>query len=324
MQLPSRKDLKPYAQEDVRRSLIELTVTLTWTLGTAVLAAALDGPLAYLMTLLAGLGTTRVFVLFHDHVHGAFLRKARWAKRLFWGLGVVMLTPVSVWRQSHTYHHRRTGLHRSAQIGSFPVWTVPRWRRSSVLQKAAYRWIRHPLNAVLGLFTVFGLGMVLAPLLRQPRAHWDAAVSLAWHGAVLALALSADALGPWCRGLLLPLAIAAFIGSVLFYVQHNFPTVTYQKQREGRGTPAPVTCSSQLDCPRWLHVLLGNIGYHAIHHHHEAIPFYRLPEVWRNFPEFQLTPRLVPTPRTLLGCYGLALWDEDQQRMVTWKELRGV
>ncbi|MDD0810207.1 fatty acid desaturase [Curvibacter sp. RS43] len=324
MQLPSRKDLKPYAQEDVRRSMIELSVTLTLTVSTMVLAACLDGPVAYLMTLLAGLATTRLFVLFHDHVHGAFFRKARWAKRLFWCLGVLMLTPVSVWRQSHTYHHRRTGLHRSAQIGSFPVWTVPRWRRSTLLQKLTYRWIRHPLNAFMGLFTVFGIGMVMAPLLRHPRAHWDAAVAVVFHAAVLALALSVDALGPWCRGLLLPLAIAAFIGSVLFFVQHNFPTVLYQKQRLGRGTPAPVTCSSQLDWPTWAHVCLGNIGYHAIHHHHEAIPFYRLPEVWRDFPEFQQTPRLVPTPRALMGCYKLALWDEDLQRMLTWKELRAA
>lgn len=321
MQLPSRKDLKPYAQEDVRRSKIELFATLASTLAAGALAALLSGPLAYLVAVLAGLAATRLFVLLHDHVHGAFLRKPRWAKLVFWWVGLLLVTPLSVWRQSHTYHHRRTGLYRSAQIGSFPVWTVQRWRRASLLEKSAYRYIRHPANAALGLFTVFAIGMVLSPLLRRPKAHWDAAACLMLHGSALTLALSWGAFLPWCRALLIPLGLAAFIGSVLFYVQHNFPGVAYQKQRARRGEPAPLNCTSHLQCPRWAHRWLANIGYHTIHHHHEAIPFYRLPEVWRDFPEFQQSPRVAPTPWALKACYALALWDDGQQRMLTWQEL---
>lgn len=321
MQLPSRKELKRYTQEDLHRSWRELLATVAVTATFSALAALLDNPAANLMALAAGFASVRLFVIFHDHVHGAFLRRSRFASAIFWWVGLILLSPLSVWRQSHTYHHRRTGLYRSAHIGSFPVWTTRQWRRSSVLEKIAYRWIRHPANALLGLVTVFCFGMVILPLMRRPRVHWDAAVCLMLHGSILALALSCHAFWPWFRAFFLPLALASFIGSVLFYVQHNFPSVIYQKQRARRGEPAPLECSSQLDLPAWGHTCLANIGYHAIHHYHEAIPFYRLPEVWKDFPGFHQGPLLKPSPSALRSCYGLAVWDERNQRMLTWKEL---
>ena len=101
-----------------------------------------------------------------------------------------MLTPLSVWQQSHQFHHRHTGMHRNAHIGSYPIWTLGKWRRSTFSERLAYRWQRHPGNALLGVVTVFGLNMVLRPFLARQSQHADAAAALLLHVLLFFLAIS--------------------------------------------------------------------------------------------------------------------------------------
>jgi omega-6 fatty acid desaturase (delta-12 desaturase) len=50
------------------------------------------------------------------------------------------------------------------------------------------------------------------------------------------------------------------------------------------------------------------------------VPCYRLPEVLRDFPELKEIGRI--TIRDSLGCVKLALWDESQRRLVSFREAR--
>jgi omega-6 fatty acid desaturase (delta-12 desaturase) len=58
----------------------------------------------------------------------------------------------------------------------------------------------------------------------------------------------------------------------------------------------------------------GNIGIHHLHHLSSRIPFYRLPEALRAFPELKDIGRL--TLWQSFGCVRLGLWDEDSRRLV--------
>ncbi len=57
-----------------------------------------------------------------------------------------------------------------------------------------------------------------------------------------------------------------------------------------------------------------------MHHLSSKIPFYRLTEVMRDFPELRDMNRI--TLRQSLGCVKLVLWDEDTRRLVSFRQAR--
>jgi len=64
----------------------------------------------------------------------------------------------------------------------------------------------------------------------------------------------------------------------------------------------------------------GNIGYHHVHHLNVRIPFYRLPEAMAAIPELQSPATTSLAPREILDCFRSSLWDEDLQRMISYRE----
>jgi acyl-lipid omega-6 desaturase (Delta-12 desaturase) len=64
----------------------------------------------------------------------------------------------------------------------------------------------------------------------------------------------------------------------------------------------------------------GNIGFHHIHHLSAKIPNYKLEACHRENPLFQQAPTL--TFWKSLRCMNLKLWDEDQQRLIGFGELK--
>jgi omega-6 fatty acid desaturase (delta-12 desaturase) len=60
----------------------------------------------------------------------------------------------------------------------------------------------------------------------------------------------------------------------------------------------------------------GDIGLHHVHHLNAAIPFYRLREAMAAIPELQIEPQTSLSPRDVLACLRLKLWDPAAQRMV--------
>ena len=68
---------------------------------------------------------------------------------------------------------------------------------------------------------------------------------------------------------------------------------------------------------RWF---TANIGVHHIHHLCSRIPCYQLPLVLRDHPELDGMGRL--TLFQSLRCVRLVLWDEGQQRLISFREAR--
>lgn len=312
---------REFAHEYKLRSWVAVLSTFVFLaacLAGSVLLPILIGRL--LLSVLAGLFLVRIFVLYHDHQHHAILDRSKLADGLMRVLGIFIMTPSSIWTHSHNTHHAKNSKLRSTHIGSYPVMTVARYKRSSRKERLKYLAIRHPLTIALGYLTVFIGSMCIVPLMNNPKKHRDALYALVIH--VLLYAVVIYWLG-WLAALCLmtiPFIVGSGLGAYLFYSQHNFPTVTYLDEDGWTYEGAALDSSSYCRMGSVMNYFTANIGYHHIHHLNSKIPYYRLPDAMAGMPELQAPKTTSLQPAEVLRCLRLKLWDVPQQRMVTLAE----
>jgi omega-6 fatty acid desaturase (delta-12 desaturase) len=300
--------------------LSELAITLVpfLSLSALMLVAVEAGHLlALVLSLPAGLLLLRLFLIQHDCGHGAFLSRRATNDWLGRALGVLTFTPYDCWRRSHALHHASTGNLDARGFGDVDTLTVREFYARSRLGQLFYRFYRHP--AVL-----FGLGpaylFVLRHrlpigLMREGRLYWISAMGTNAAIAIL-LAAIVHQFGLTAAGLvLLPvLLIAASTGVWLFYIQHQFEDAHWDGDQSWSFHDAALYGSSHLDLPPVLQWITANIGLHHVHHLASRIPFYRLPEVLRAFPQLKDVNRF--TALQTFGAMRLTLWDESQRRLI--------
>jgi omega-6 fatty acid desaturase (delta-12 desaturase) len=314
---------KAYANDDSRKSWWVILSTATLLLASYLGAAF--GPhwlLQLACSILTGLLMVRLFVIYHDHQHNAILAKSTLAKRLMKAWGIFAITPSSIWTHSHNHHHNHNSKLRSAHIGSYPVMTKERYLKASKKERIQYLLLRHPVTILCGYATIFLFGMCVVPLIENAKAHRDALYALIGH--VLFYVIIGLTLGPAAMFFIifLPYFIACAMGSYLFYVQHNFPSVVFKENAGWTYEGAALESSSFCQMSPLMHYFTANIGYHHIHHLNSKIPFYRLPEVYAKMPELQQAKTTNLTPLEVLRCLHLKIWDSDAQRLVPLKEIK--
>lgn len=312
---------RPYATDVPARSW-------WYFLSTALLlAAAVTGTLwnfhftgKLFCGVLAGLLMLRLFVIYHDQQHHAILPKSRLAEWLMRVFGILSLSPSSVWRSSHNYHHKHNSKLRSAHIGSFPIMTRAEYLRASKADRFRYLFMRHPLTILFGYIFVFLHGMCLYPFLNKPREHFDCFIAFVLHIAI-GFGLT------WCFGwpalvatLVIPHFVASAIGTYLFYAQHNFPGVSFYDRSGWAYEKAALESSSFMKMNRIMAWFTANIGYHHIHHLNARIPFYRLPEVKQAIPELKSPKTTSLSPVDIFRCLRLKVWDVEAQQMISLRQ----
>jgi len=323
--------LKPFTSEVPWRSWWHVVSTVM-PLGLLLGGAALIEwwPLRCVLSVAAGLVMVRGFILYHDYLHGSILRHSMPAKPLMYLLGVLMLTPPRAWRETHNYHHAHVGrigavdddsaAAITTDIGAFPLLNTVMWQRASRAQRFRYRIVRHPLTIACAYLAVFMISICLGSLFRNPRKHWPSALFFLGHLAYL------SALG-WFGGWpmlffagLLPLWIASAVGAYLFYAQHSFPGVRVFTPDQWNFVQASMETASYLKTGRVMRWITGCIGYHHVHHLNSHIPFYRLPEAMAAVPELQNPTTTRLRLRDIAGCFRANLWDQGNQRMVSYRD----
>jgi omega-6 fatty acid desaturase (delta-12 desaturase) len=186
-----------------------------------------------------------------------------------------------------------------------------------------YRLYRHPI-------VMFGIGPIWVFLFKQRLPFgmmrsgalpWVS--TMATNGAIAVLA----ALLIWWIGVIpfllvhLPIVVlAAAAGVWLFYVQHQFEETHWSEGREWQFQQAALHGASHYDLPLVLRWVTGNIGIHHVHHLSSKVPYYRLPEVLRDYPELGEIGRI--TIMQSLRCVNLVLWDEESRRLVSFRQAR--
>jgi omega-6 fatty acid desaturase (delta-12 desaturase) len=314
---------KPFAREIKSRSW---SLTLL-TLSCLLLAYAGIGFMPWLLlrvlcSLLAGLLLVRMFVIYHDHQHHTILTNSLPAQLLMKAFGLYMLSPASIWKRSHDHHHKHNSKLFSASIGSYPILTKNKFLEITPRQRFLYLATRHPLTIGLGYISMFLYGMCIRSFLSNPRKHYDSLIALFFHvvfGVFVYQLLGAEQL---LLLFFLPYFIAFALGAYLFYAQHNFPSVTFCDNKNWVYEKAALESSSYMQMHPVMAWFTANIGYHHIHHLNARIPFYRLPEVMTHFPELQNCKMTTLRLKDISACLQLKVWDAEQNRMITAKELK--
>jgi omega-6 fatty acid desaturase (delta-12 desaturase) len=273
-----------------------------------------------LSSVAAALLMVRLFVIYHDHQHRAILTRSRIAEIYMRIFGIAVLCPSTIWKHSHNYHHAHNCQLFGSHLGSFPTMTVEQYSKSTRMEKFNYLFIRHPLTILAGYFTVFFMAMTVMPIFQNPRKHYDCLCALLLHIALITtLVISCGMLGLFLT-LILPFIIAGATGTYLFYAQHNYPEVVLRDKEGWTYEGAALESSSFLKTGPVLRWFTANIGFHHIHHLNHHIPFYRLPEVYREVPELQKVKVTSLNPVEMFRCLRLKVWDVQKQRLV---DLRG-
>jgi omega-6 fatty acid desaturase (delta-12 desaturase) len=267
----------------------------------------------------------RLFMIQHDCGHGSFFARRRiddWTGRV---IGVLTMTPYDYWRRAHATHHASAGNLDERGVGDIATLTVKEYKALSAAGRLKYRLYRNPL-------VMFGIGPIWVFLFKQRLPFgmmrsgalpWVS--TMATNGAIAILA----ALLIWWIGVVpfllvhLPIVVlAAAAGVWLFYVQHQFEDTHWSEGNEWQFQQAALHGSSHYDLPLVLRWITGNIGIHHVHHLSSKVPYYRLPEVLRDYPELGDIGRI--TIMQSLRCVNLVLWDEGSKRLVSFREARRI
>ena len=271
--------------------------------------------LTFPLAALAGAFMVRIFIIFHDCGHGSFF-KSKAANHAVGAItGVLTFTPFYHWRWEHAIHHSAAGDLDRRGTGDIWTLTVQEYLESSRWKRFAYRLARNPLV----LFVVAPLFVFLiqqrAPSLKAPTRE---RYSVYWTN----LALGAMAAGLIClfglkAYLIIQLTIlltASSTGVWLFYVQHQFEGVYWERGNAWDYVTAAMQGSSYYKLPRILQWFSGNIGFHHIHHLSPRIPNYNLEKCHRAEPLFQTVK-----PVTFWASFKsltFRLWDERNRKLV--------
>ena len=112
--------------------------------------------------------------------------------------------------------------------------------------------------------------------------------------------------------------IATTVGVWFFFVQHQYEDAYWAHEEDWSYVDAALKGSSYYKLPRILQWFSGNIGFHHIHHLSPRIPNYNLEKAYKSDPLFQDVNEM--TIRTSFSTLDLGLWDEAEQRLISFRE----
>jgi acyl-lipid omega-6 desaturase (Delta-12 desaturase) len=319
-----RRAVEPYVGPDAWRASFQLVTTLGALAGLMVASHFLlqwSLTAALLLVLpIAGL-LIRTFIIMHDCSHGSAFASRAANETVGFITGVLTLTPFAQWRRDHAMHHASSGDLDRRGHGDVPTLTVREYLAKSPQARRKYRILRHPLALLFG-------GPIHLAVGQRKRGTSTAAGSKQLSSVVatnVAIAVSIAivlATAGWQTLLvawLVPFYFAAMAGVWLFYVQHQFEDAYWARKDEWDYVEAALHGSSYLKLPRVLGWFTGDIGLHHVHHVAPRIPNYRLQRCHDENMLFHDSP--VITIASGMASLRLALWDEDQQRLVRFRDV---
>ncbi len=320
--------LGAYREARRARSLFEIATTavpfmLFW--GGALALAALGHWWGVVLALPAAAFLVRLFMIQHDCGHGTLFRHRRANDWIGRAIGVFTLTPYDYWRRTHAVHHASAGNLDQRGMGDLLTLTVAEYAAMSKVRRFSYRTYRNPaILLLLGSIVTFVLRHRLPMgLMRNGIGPWLSTMGTNLAIAVLfGVIIWAVGVGPFLL-VQLPVTIAAgAVGIWLFFVQHQFQDTYWATEEDWTFQKGALHGSSHYDLPAVLRWFTANIGIHHVHHLASRIPFYRLGQVLKDFPELRDRGRL--TLGMSFRAARLALWDEQSKRLVSFREAAAI
>jgi len=273
------------------------------------------------LIILAGGFLVRIFIIFHDCGHGSFFKSRRANDIVGFITGMLTLTPYYHWRWEHAIHHASSGDLDKRGTGDIWTLTVEEYLASSRWKRFAYRLARNPL-------VLFVIAPSFLFLVRErfpsPGANRRERESVQWMNlALVGMAAILSFVFGFKAYLIIQVSVVAVAGSAgvwLFYVQHQFEGVYWERGDDWDYTAAALRGSSFYKLPKILQWFSGNIGYHHIHHLSSRIPNYNLERCHKAHALFQTVK-----PVTLFASFKsftFRLWDEQRRKLVGYRHVR--
>lgn len=319
-----RQAVAGYQSPDLRRSLGQIVNTfvpyiILWILMVRSLT------ISYWLTLALAVPAAgflvRIFIFFHDCGHGSFFKSQRANDILGIISGILTFTPYYAWRHAHAIHHATAGDLDRRGVGDIWTLTVREYLAAPTWKRLAYRIFRFPpIMFLLGPIVVFLLLQRFPIGEKAPRERMSVwATDLALLG-VAALMSALIGLQAYLLIQIPVMVIAGAAGVWLFYVQHQFEGVYWERHANWDFVTSAMQGASFYRLPKVLQWFSGNIGFHHIHHLSPKIPNYKLQACFAANPIFQQVKPI--TLRSSLKSLGLHLWDEESRRLVGFGHLR--
>jgi len=325
---PSPKEwqaaLKRYTTPNERLSTRQLVSSFSLYAGTWVIIAAWSSaPLAAQigLVLFASLAISRLYSLFHDLAHGSLYGSRRTNGIIGTLIGFTVFTSFHGWRHEHNLHHASSGNLDDRGPGDIWTYSVREYRAWPAWKRGLYHAYRTPATILL-------LGPVVSFLIarRVPKSNANRKVRTgvyATNAFMVAWIVVFGQLMGWTTFVLTQggiLLVGGMIGAWILFVQHNYEETYYDSGDSWDFVAAAIRGSSFLDLPRPLPWFTADIGYHHVHHLSARVPNYHLRAAHDALPLFAEATRM--TIWDGMRAFRLKLWDEDAERMITWRELR--
>lgn len=282
---------------------------------------------SYWLTLLLSLPTAgflvRVFIIQHDCGHGSFFSSKKANNMTGLLCSIFTWTPYFYWRKGHGIHHATAGNLKSRGIGDVFTMTVKEYQALTAWGRFKYRFYRNPLFLIVFIPAIVFMLWYRFPTTRA-KALKKVESSVYWTDLAIGLLVGTVIYFTGFKAFLMiqvPVMIfAASIGQWLFFVQHQFENTYWADDEEWDYTQAALQGSSYYKLPKVLQWFTGNIGFHHIHHLNPAIPNYMLEKCHKNVPLFKKA--VVLNIRTSLKSLMLGLWDEEQKKLISFRQFR--
>jgi len=270
------------------------------------------------ISILAAGFLVRIFIIFHDCGHGSFFKSDRLNKVVGIIAGGLVFTPYHNWHFEHKIHHQTVCNLDRLGIGNIMTLTVEDFKTSPKKNQLFYRLYRNPIIMLLiAPFFLFSVGF------RFPNKIAPKRINLYIHLTTIALIIAITIISFFIgfKTFVLIQVPVLFFSSIfgvwLFYIQHQFKDVIWERTENWDYTTMSMKACSYLKLPRIMQWFSGNIGIHHIHHLNPKIPNYYLEKCLRENPIFQKKPI---TFMSSFQCLKLRLWDEDKHKIVSFKE----
>jgi omega-6 fatty acid desaturase (delta-12 desaturase) len=320
--------LAPYRGSDTGRSVWQLASTMLLFLAfwyASYRALEVSWWLTLALAVPTAMMVVRLFMLQHDCGHGSFFRSNVVADAVGSVLGVITLVPYTYWRKTHAIHHASSGDLDGRDFGDIDTLTVKEYLALPKTKRLMYRLYRNPI-------TMFIVGPAWQFVLKH-RLPLD--IPFSWKREWMSVHLTnvllagAVALMCWTVGwqafltVQIPVTLlAGAIGIYLFYVQHQYEDTYWRYRETWNYYKSALEGASHLVMPKFLQWCTANIGLHHIHHLASKIPNYKLQRCFDEIPALQQVTTL--TLRQSVSTLRLTLWDEDEKKLVTFRELKRI
>jgi fatty acid desaturase len=205
----------------------------------------------------------------HEAVHGHPTRSP-WVNMLLVGLPLSLWLPYPLYRASHLAHHQCRRITDPLEDPESYYVSAAAWRRMGAVKRRAHLLLSTLCGRlVLGPFFVVGR-LIVSEARRLKDGDREHLAIWLWHLLACALVVA------WLRACGIPLAsyLAVFVypGLALTLLR----SYTEHRPAERNGAATIIIEAS----PLWSLLYLNN-NLHAVHHRNPALPWYRLPAVYR-------------------------------------------